>query len=97
MNVNIKIFLSCGVGISLVLLGTYFFQVEKLTETSYWLELGKAKIEKASQVNLDLEQKAANSLALEKVEQKIKDYNFIKASAIKYLSITNSHLAQEKR
>ncbi len=97
MNVNIKIFLSCAAGITLFLLGFYFFQVEKLTETGYSLELCRSKSESISQINLNLEEKAVESLALEKVEQQIKDRNFVKVSTVKYISVANIHLAQETR
>ena len=97
MNIHTKFFLSCAVGIILVLLGFYFFQVEKLTETGYSLELCRSKSESISQINLDLEEKAIKSLALEKVEQKIKDRNFVKISTVKYISAANTHLAQETR
>lgn len=92
---RILILLIVGLGLILPLLVFYLFQVGEVVRGSYLIKVHKTELERSLGPNQVLQAEAFHHLSLEKVEEKIKDLNFVEAPEVKYIPISHDYLARE--
>ena len=93
MKIISKITLSSAFCLILLLVVGYVFQTGQIVDANSRAKAGKLILENTCVENMDLQAKASNLASLKRMEQKIGQLNFVRATKIEYISIQGRNLS----
>jgi hypothetical protein len=95
MKISFGKFILLTTGLSFFLLMFYVFQIQVVMGNDYKVEEYEKDIIEFSENNSILEMEINKFDSLEDIETKIADLNFVKVDKVKYILISEDHLAAE--
>lgn len=81
--------------VTISLLGFYLFQMGDFVRGNYLMKNYEQELKELTNQNLALQGTANNITSLEKVEEKVREFNFVKVSKVKYIPISSDYLVKE--
>jgi len=95
MKISFKKFILLTTGLSFFLLMFYVFQIQVVMGNDYKVEKYEEDIMEFSKNNSLLQMEADKFNSLEDIETRIEDLNLVKVDKVKYIFISEDHLARE--
>ena len=95
MKISFRKFILLTTGLSFFLLGFYVFQIQVVMGNDYKVEKYEKDIIEFSKNNSFLQMEVDRFNSLEDIETRIEDLNLVKVNEVKYIFISEEHLARE--
>ena len=95
MKISFRKFILLTTGLSFFLLSFYVFQIQVVMGDDYKVEKYEKDIIEFSKNNSFLEMEVDRFNSLEDIEIRIEDLNLVKVDELKYIFISEDHLARE--
>ncbi len=81
--------------VTIFLLGFYLFQVGDFVRGNYLMKNYEQELKELTNQNLALQETANNITSLGRVEERVREFNFVKVSKVKYIPISSDYLVKE--
>ncbi|MHA1499907.1 MAG: hypothetical protein ACTSRT_20450 [Promethearchaeota archaeon] len=95
MKISFGKFILLTTGLSFFLLMFYVFQIQVVMGNDYKVEKYEKDIMEFSKNNSSLQMEIDKFNSLEDIETRIEDLNLVKVNEVKYIFISEDHLARE--